>query len=235
MNYKYLIAISTNPYENLALEHCLINSVTKDTGILFLWQNDNTIVCGRNQDIYSECLVDEFLKQNGKIVRRCSGGGTVYHDLGTLNCSLITHSSHNESESCINLIIKALEELKITAEFNQKNDLVIANKKISGCANYQVKEKLCQHSSILINTDLEKIGHYLTPEKTKLKRNFVSSVRSRVMNLSEICPNLTVDMMMKTMLSILCAEPFDDKIDTLSLEKMIKFFQNDKWIYGGNV
>ena len=89
MKFKYVISETNDPFKNLALEHVLFGAVGSGRVILYLWQNDNTIVIGKNQNINSECRVEEFEKAGGIIARRLSGGGAVYHDLGNLNFSFI--------------------------------------------------------------------------------------------------------------------------------------------------
>ena len=89
MNVEYLISACTDPYRNLALEQWLMGCADEETAILFLWQNDQTIVVGRNQAVDRECRVEEFVHSGGKLARRRSGGGTVFHDLGNQNYSLI--------------------------------------------------------------------------------------------------------------------------------------------------
>ena len=233
MKYKYYISNGFDPYTNLAVERCLFEFANENTAILYLWQNDNTIVIGKNQDIYSECRADEFKAHGGKIVRRMSGGGAVYHDLGNLNFSIITVKSNDSEQKYLDLILRMAKNLGIKAEFGGRNDVVCNGRKFSGSAVYDDGEKVCRHGTVLVRSDIEKMTYYLTPEREKLNRHGVESVRSRVMNLSEAGPEITVDAVKKSFIEATGAEMLDTEPDALSVKKYAELFGSEKWIYGG--
>lgn len=233
MKYKYFITSGTDPYANLAAERCLFEFANENTAILYLWQNDNTIVIGKNQDVYSECRADEFKTQGGRIVRRMSGGGAVYHDLGNLNFSIIAVRANDSERAYLELILRMAENLGIKAEFGGRNDVVCSGKKFSGSAVYDDSEKVCRHGTVLVRSDIEKMTYYLTPEREKLKRHGVESVRSRVMNLYEADPKITVEAVKKSFIEAACAEPLYEKINKQMLEEYTELFGSEKWIYGG--
>lgn len=233
MKYKYYFSKGFDPYENLAVERSLFEFTYENTAILYLWQNDNTIVIGKNQDIYSECRADEFKAHGGRIVRRMSGGGAVYHDLGNLNFSIITVKSNDSEQAYLDIILQMAENLGIKAEFGGRNDVVCDGRKFSGSAVYDDGEKVCRHGTVLVNTDIEKMTYYLTPEREKLKRHGVESVRSRVMNLSEAGPEITVDAVKKSFIEATGAEPLNAEPDALSVKKYTVLFGSEKWIYRG--
>lgn len=233
MKYKYFISSGTDPYMNLVEERNLFEFANENTAILYLWQNDNTIVIGKNQDVYSECRADEFKAQGGKIVRRMSGGGAVYHDLGNLNFSIITDRVNDSEQAYLDLILRMAENLGIKAEFGGRNDVVCSGRKFSGSAVYDGGEKVCRHGTVLVNTDIEKMTYYLTPEREKLKRHGVESVRSRVMNLSEADSEITVDAVKKSFIEATGAELLNEEPDALSVKKYAELFVSEKWIYGG--
>lgn len=233
MKYKYYFSNGFDPYENLAVESSLFEFADENMAILYLWQNDNTIVIGKNQDVYSECRADEFKAQGGRIVRRMSGGGAVYHDLGNLNFSIITVKSNDSEQAYLDIILRMAENLGIKAEFGGRNDVVFGGRKFSGSAVYDDGEKVCRHGTVLVNTDIEKMTYYLTPEREKLKRHGVESVRSRVMNLSEVNFEITVDMVKKSFIEAACAEPLNEKINKQMLKEYAELFASEKWIYGG--
>ena len=233
MKYKYFISGVTDPYFNLAAEQCLFDYVNEDTAVLYLWQNDNTIVIGKNQDIYSECRAAEFTDSGGKIARRMSGGGAVYHDLGNLNFSVIAERSKDDQDEYINVILSMAERFGIKAEFSGRNDVVCNGRKFSGNAVYDSGEKVCRHGTVLVNTDIEKMTYYLTPDSEKLKRHAVESVRSRVMNITEIDPEATVEAVRNSFIAVADAEPLHIVLPDEKLKEYAGFFGSEKWIYGG--
>lgn len=233
MVFKYVISKQTDPYRNLATEQELMRHASSGMVILFLWQNANTIVIGKNQSVFMECRVDEFISKGGIIARRCSGGGAVYHDLGNLNFSIISLTSDVKYMRYQDLIKDALLEFSIKAEFNGRNDLLIDGKKFSGNAKYTDGEVLCQHGTILISSNIGKMKQFLTPDQEKLNRNHVASVASRVVNLSEINRMITVESMMHAIIKSCGAIELDYFPDEDFIHKYTDFYADETWIYGG--
>lgn len=236
MKYEYIYGDSFNPYRNLAFEQALFKYAGSGKVIIYLWQNDNTIVIGRNQDAYGECLTDEFRQQGGIIARRRSGGGAVFHDLGNLNYSVI--SIANEAEKCrYQEIVKFALSLSfnVNAEYNGRNDILVNGRKFSGNAVFKDERICCQHGTILINTDIAKMQHFLTPDVGKLARNHVSSVESRVINLSDVSGDITVETMKSAVIEAVRAEKLE--ISNVDFEQEIsdltKMYASDNWVYGG--
>ena len=196
---KYFIckAKSYDPYENLAYEDALARFVRNSSGDgddvvegLYLWQSDNAIIFGRNQSVYKECDLQVVEEKNIKLVRRDSGGGAVYQDLGNLNYSFFCVK--NSSRNNIECIIGALEKFGIRAVISGRNDLVVDGKKISGTAFRAAGNVEMQHGTLLIEEDLELADKCLKPGPQKLCRKGVDSVRSRIMNINELV-DLNVD------------------------------------------
>lgn len=233
MRFRYLIEKGTNPYRNLAIEQELMKKTSHDMAILYLWQNDNTVVIGRNQDVYNECNVDEFTQGGGRIARRKSGGGAVYHDLGNLNYSILSVASEKITLQYHRIIMRALDIIGIKSEFNGRNDIIIEGRKCSGNAIYQNGEMLCQHGTILVNTDIGRMNSVLTPDKSKLDRNHVSSVSSRVINLNEINSEIDVNTMINAMIVAADAEKMQKSLDIDKISKLMSFYEDKTWIYGG--
>lgn len=233
MKCNYVIADCIDPYRNLATEQFLMKYVSEGIFILFLWQNDNTVIIGRNQDARKECLVDELYKAGGHLARRRSGGGAVYHDLGNLNFSILTHKKDEKKIRYQWLVGTALKQLGIETEYNGRNDLICQGRKFSGNAVYEDVDRCCQHGTILVSSNLQRMTGFLTPEKGKLDRNHVSSVESRVINLNEISSDITVGSVRAELLatcggSLLEYEDNDNEIDSLT-----DFYAGEEWIYGG--
>ena len=231
--YKYICSENTSPYYNLALERSLFDFVDEDTVILYLWQNSHTIVIGKNQNAYAECKVDEFIKDGGTLARRPSGGGAVYHDLGNLNFSIICKESIAKEHTYQRIVKEALRFFGIVSEFNGRNDLTVDDKKFSGNAFYVKDDVLCQHGTILINSDFKELSKYLTPDISKLERNHVKSVESRVVNLSEISDQITVESMKEAMIKATNAVRLGKAPTESKVEEYKKIFENDEWILEG--
>ncbi|MCI9448568.1 MAG: lipoate--protein ligase family protein [Lachnospiraceae bacterium] len=233
MNYFYIISDTTDPYWNLAMEEALFEYADEETTILFLWQNDHTIVIGRNQDAYIECKVDQFLADGGQLARRRSGGGAVYHDLGNLNFSIICLEAAAKKTEYQQLVAKTLEYFGLEVLFNGRNDLLVFDKKFSGNAFYTNGRILCQHGTILVNTDIKKMDCYLTPNEEKLNRNYVKSVASRVVNLSSFSPELTVEKIQQAMIYTAKAKVLQAKLDKKKVNTLLTFYKGEKWIFQG--
>ena len=231
--YKYICSENTSPYYNLALERSLFDFVDEDTVILYLWQNSHTIVIGKNQNAYAECKVDEFIGAGGTLARRPSGGGAVYHDLGNLNFSIICNESIAKEHTYQRIVKEALRFFDIVSEFNGRNDLTVDDKKFSGNAFYVKDDVLCQHGTILINSDFKELSKYLTPDISKLERNHVKSVESRVVNLSEISDKITVESMKEAMIKATNAVRLEEEPTESKVEEYKKIFENDEWILEG--
>ena len=188
---------SFDPYYNLAVEKALFDSVDDFTGILYLWQNKDTVVIGKNQNAWEECRVSNMEADGVRLARRLSGGGAVYHDLGNLNFTFISSSENYSTDKNIEVIKKACSYAGIEAEKSGRNDLLVEGKKFSGNAFLNSHGHSYHHGTILINSDLERLSKYLSPKKEKFISKGVKSVKSRVANLIEFAPYITVDLMKK--------------------------------------
>ncbi len=180
-----------DPYRNLAVEEQLLHQAA-DCAILYLWQNENTVVIGRNQNPWKECNTALLAQEGGKLARRLSGGGAVFHDLGNLNFTILLPQEDFQISRQLDVIQRALERLGIPTERSGRNDLLAQGRKFSGNAFYKNGKTAYHHGTLLICADLEKLGRYLTPSRLKLQAKGVDSVRSRVENLCYFQPGITV-------------------------------------------
>ena len=192
---KIYKSTSNDPYFNLATEKHLFDNLKKGCVILYLWQNDSTIVIGANQNPWAECDCELAKNENIRIARRISGGGAVFHDLGNLNFTFISHTEDYDLIKNLEVIKKAVALAGICAEISGRNDILCQGKKFSGNAFYNSNSKSYHHGTILINTDFDKMTRLLTPSSAKLNAKGVKSVSSRVINLNEINSKLTADTM----------------------------------------
>lgn len=203
---KLLIYESTgfDPYLNIATEKYLLDTVLPDSCILYLWQNANTVVIGRNQNAWAECRIRLLEQEGGKLARRLSGGGAVYHDLGNLNFTFLTTDEDHNVDKQLSVVQTACRACGISTEKSGRNDLLAEGKKFSGNAFYHSRGKAYHHGTLLVSADMEKLSRYLTPPKAKLEAKGVQSVRSRVTNLQSLSPSLTCHTLKQHMAKAFC-------------------------------
>ncbi len=190
-----LYGTQTNPYRNLAVEESLLQWIKPGQCVLYLWQNERTVVIGKNQNAIAECNVPMLEHDGGHLARRISGGGAVFHDLGNLNFTFVTTAEDYQAAKQTEVILRALHQLGIPAERNGRNDLTLHGRKFSGHAYYKGKRSCFHHGTLMLQVDLEMLSAYLRPSPLKLSARMVSSVRSRVINLCDEKPSLTTDLL----------------------------------------
>lgn len=188
-----------DPYANLATEKHLLDSVRPGECILYLWQNQNTVVIGKNQNPWVECRTALLEAEGGKLARRLSGGGAVFHDVGNLNFTFLMNEEDYDVDRQLSVIQAACAMAGIRAEKSGRNDLLSNGHKFSGNAFYRTAKRAYHHGTLLIDVDMDKLQRYLSPSKAKLAAKGVASVRSRVVNLKELSPELTIEAMREYM------------------------------------
>lgn len=182
---KLYILTTTNPHYNLAVEEYLFRHERED--VCMLWQNEPTVVIGKNQNAFVEVDTDALQRDGVHLARRITGGGAVYHDLGNVNFSFISASNADTGLDFAKFtapILKALASLGVHAELSGRNDLLLDGQKFSGNAQYSADGRTLHHGTLLFDADLTVLARYLRPDEEKLKSKGIRSVRSRVTNLA---------------------------------------------------
>ena len=188
---EFLESRITDPAWNLALEQYVFDYMDKSKSYFMLWQNDNTIVIGRYQNTIAEINNDYVRENNIHVVRRLSGGGAVYHDMGNLNFTFIMDAKDADK---INFhmfcepIVQALASFGVKAEITGRNDMTVDGRKFSGNAQYIKQGRVMHHGCIMVHADTSVLGRALHVDQQKIAAKGVKSVVSRVANLSEFLP-----------------------------------------------
>jgi lipoate-protein ligase A len=193
MKLSYILSEQTNPYKNLALEEYLLWNVKKDECILYLWQNRHTVVIGINQNPWKEAHVKELEQDGGFLARRMSGGGAVFHDLGNLNFTFLVREEKYDVARQLDVIIHAVAKFGIHAVRSGRNDILTDGKKFSGNAFFNSRGYCYHHGTLLLDVDMSNLSRYLNVSHTKLQSKGVDSVRSRVINLRDLAPDIAVE------------------------------------------
>ena len=238
----YIESGQFNPYKNLAVEEYLLLHCEPQECILYLWQNQNTVVIGRNQNAWKECKVESLEKNGGHLARRLSGGGAVYHDLGNLNFTFLVSKENYSIERQLEVIVRAVQKLGAKAEKSGRNDILIDGKKFSGNAFYEQEEHCYHHGTLMMNVNKEMLSKYLTVSKEKLQSKGVNSVKSRVTNLVDYIPDLTLEALKKALreafeevYGLKSNERKMDDLDQKEIENRTKHFSSWNWLYGRKI
>lgn len=241
-NMRIIRTTTFDPWWNLSVEEYLLDRVEPGQCILYLWQNENTIVIGRNQNPWKECKTELFESEGGKLARRLSGGGAVFHDNGNLNFTFIASREIYDLEKQVRVILDAVNNLGIKAEINGRNDLTADSRKFSGNAFCFRKAGAYHHGTVLVSADFGKLSKYLQVSAEKMRSKGVQSVQSRVVNLSELQPTLTIDIMAEALIASFrsayeCTAPVEDAIKDgrtgrEALEELYCKYSSWSWRYG---
>lgn len=232
----------TDPYRNIALEKYLLDNLNPGDCVLYLWQNKNTVVIGRNQNAWAECRTTLLEQEQGKMARRLSGGGAVFHDMGNLNFTFLVNEEDYDVDRQLSVIQTALADLGVTAEKSGRNDLLVDGRKFSGNAFFHRNGHAYHHGTLLVNVDMDKLSRYLTPPKAKLEAKGVASVRSRVANLTEFIPELTCDSLRKYMAEAFskvyglpcCTKELDDAAKQ-TIDAAVQKLSSWDWLFGSRL
>ena len=232
---KYVIKSNLNdPHRNLAAEEFLTANIGEGTEILFLWQNASTVVIGKNQNSRAECNLEKMEEDGVLLSRRLSGGGAVFHDLGNLCFSFISHADIHNVTRQLSVIAEACRSFGIDACPTGRNDIEADGRKFSGNAFYSVGKNKCHHGTVLISADKSRLANYLTVSKTKLEAKGIKSVRSRVVNLTELVPEITVEDFERALISAFAPDMTLPMPNEALYASRAEFLGSREWLLGSD-
>lgn len=236
---SYYVSNNLIPYENLGVEEYLLNRVEENECILYLWQNENTVVIGKNQNAKAEVRISALEEDGGYLVRRLSGGGAVYHDKGNLNFTFLVRKKNYDLEKQCRVILEMARSFGLDARQTGRNDILIEDGKFSGNAYYNSGDHSYHHGTIMVNVDINQLGKFLNVSMDKLESKGVASVKSRVVNLSNFDVDITIEKVKNAMIKAfekvydLPAEIIDSKdLDWNQIRRNEARFASPEWKYG---
>lgn len=237
---RLVISPQYNPYLNIAVENYLLSQPFDGEVTFYLWQNRRTVVIGQNQNPYAECDVALLEQEGGYVMRRRTGGGAVYHDLGNINFSFIVANDLYNLRRQFSVIQRAVESYGLQTEVSGRNDLLCQGRKFSGNAFSKGQRQRLHHGTILIRTDVADLQRYLRVRPAKLQKHGVASVQSRVVNLSELVPGITAQNIVPHLVDAFTMEygapvetiSFNDIADRAEVKDLAAQFASPDWKYG---
>lgn len=240
-----------DPTYNLAIEYFLVNEKKLDEPILLFYINEPSIIIGKNQNTHVE-INEEYVKEhNVHVVRRFSGGGAVYHDLGNICYCFITNDDGNsfrDFKKFTDPIIDSLHKMGVEgAELKGRNDLVIGDQKFSGNAMYATNGRMTSHGTLMFDVDIDETTKVLKPKAAKLKAKGVKSIRRRVTNIKSHMDDASQNMTLHEFRTALLLNIFDvENLDEIKEYQLTdqdwefiddfrsRYTNNDDWNYGEN-
>lgn len=238
---RYLKNSQVDPYYNMAFDEYCLEHLPIDEPVFYLWQNRPAVIVGFNQDVYAEVNLDYLHQNDIALVRRVTGGGAVYHDLGNLNYTIVGRSEDLERDypEYAGLMMKALQQLGVPATLSGRNDILVDGKKVSGFAKRVSNNRLMVHGTLMYQVDLDVLTKVLNPSATKLQSKGVASVRSRVANLCDYLPNISSVQDFSHQLEQILSSGYADQEYVLAAEALEQIqqtardkFAQREWNYG---
>ncbi len=235
-----VISNPCDPYWNQAVESHLLERAANRPAILFLWRSRPAVVIGKNQNPWRECHLEAIQRDGVHLARRVSGGGAVYHDEGNLNYSIIVDRAGYEEKKQFDVIRRALRELGMDVNVQNRTSLMADGRKVSGNAFCFRKQSVLHHGTILVDSDLDRLSEYLIPGPYAIRTHAIESVPADVMNLRERNPRLEIADVCRAVEEafvrhydgrheILKAEDLPESAD---LQSAARHYASPEWIYG---
>ena len=239
MRTFYIESSVNDPWYNLALEQTLSETIEEGDVLFYLWQNERTVVIGRNQNAARECRGELLESEGGYLARRKTGGGAVYHDLGNLCFTFAASPELYDLERQMRVVMAACRHFGLEVVPSGRNDIITKDGfKFSGNAFSVNSRCKLQHGTIMVDVDRSMLERYLTPSKLKMSSKGISSVRSRVCNLKQLCPDITISELKKVLLAAFAKEYAKPKIltpedmDQEKLKEYYDLYSSWDWRYG---
>ena len=241
---KYIVNNSNDPMYNLAFEEYCFKELSRDHDYVILWINGPAIIVGKNQNTIEEVNSDYVEANNIKVVRRITGGGAVYHDLGNLNFSIITSAEDSQQIDFkkFNIpVVNSLKKLGLNCELSGRNDMTLDGKKFSGIAQSVWKNRVLNHGTLLFDTQLDVLSSALNVKQDKIESKGIKSVKSRVTNIKEfLTDDVDIfqfrDLLLKHIFAMEGLEPEEYKLTEEELKEVQKSFDEKystwEWNYG---
>ena len=237
----------TDAHLNLAFEEHILRNRMGDDDLLLFYVNAPAIIIGRNQNTIEEIDSDVVAERGIRVVRRVSGGGAVYHDLGNLNFSFMTRDVHNRFNRYDRFngpVVDVLRELGVPAEIGGRNDIIADGRKISGNAQFATPDRMLSHGTLLLDSNLDDVTAALRPKPGKVESKGVKSIRSRVANISEfLATPIDVDELRERIIERIFGTRDRAQVASLAVDEndwaaaralLARKYGTDAWNYGEN-
>ncbi len=232
MQKRVLIPQHTDIWRHLAAEEHLMGGLAPDECILYLWRSAEAVVIGKNQNPWLECRFAELEAAGGRLARRLSGGGAVFHDLGNLNFSFILNQANYDKEALARLVLKAVRNLGIDAAMGARHILTAGNRKFSGNASCLKRGKVIYHGTVLVNTDLTKLQYYLQPACAGIETRGIRSVPASVINLAELKPDLELSELVEAIRREFAPGPPETELAHPEIDELAGNYASWDWRFG---
>ncbi|MDR1606176.1 MAG: lipoate--protein ligase [Streptococcaceae bacterium] len=238
---QYIINQNRRASFNIAMDEWLLTHLKPEAPVFSLWQNQNAVIVGKHQNTYEEVNEAVVKEKQIEVVRRVTGGGAVYHDLGNLNFTFIIPVSHPEAvdwKVFVQPVVSALHKLGIPVEITGRNDLVLDGKKISGNAQRYQDGYLMHHGTLLFDVAVDTMVRVLNVSDEKFISKAVKSVKSRVGSIKSYAPELTIEAFQEALTTELSRQGADQAIRLTGQQlEQIKTLEQEKfatwhWNYG---
>ncbi|MFL1695575.1 lipoate--protein ligase [Weissella kandleri] len=239
---QFIKYFGDDAYENIAMDSWLLYNLKPTEPVFALWQNKRAIIVGQNQNTFGEINQEYADTHDVQVVRRVSGGGAVYHDLGNICFTFfvpVEQSSSVNFKRFVKPMQDALQSIGIDAQITGRNDLEVDGKKVSGNAQRYVGGYLMHHGTLLWDTDVDAMVHALNVADEKFMTKAAKSVRARVGNIKDYAPQTkTLDEFIEALTYYLSDEGRDGELVLTDAQKAgIEAWRKDKfstweWNYG---